>query len=225
MQPHCKCPESASGERCELQASCFVVQCKNGGRCLKNGQCNCPNGYGGYYCEIAMSILATPSFNGRSYLRVPGKRSGGGGSTIAALKEKRHGSAYSSRAKSDNLIVSMNFSTTDLNGLLLWSSTEEQGSKEFLGVGLENGHLKLASSLLETKDLTVHIPTGGYLADGGWHNLYLFRSERQFEVRIDDREIFSEGNQMKGNFHKDISMENEFYIGEWKWEWEWEGKR
>lgn len=216
LQPHCKCPASARGERCELQESCYVVQCKNGGRCLKNGQCTCPNGYGGYYCEIAMSILATPSFNGHSsYLKVPGlKRSAVG------MKEKRHGAAYSSSSgsavdgsKNDNLVVSMNFSTTDLNGLLLWSSSA--GNTQFLGLGLERGHLKLASSLLETNDSVVDIPTGGYLADGGWHNLYLFRSERDFEMRIDDREIFTENNRVRAEFQRDITLDNEFYIGEW----------
>lgn len=213
LQPHCKCPASARGERCEMQESCFVVQCKNGGRCLKNGQCNCPNGYGGYYCEIAMSLLATPSFSGRSYLKVPGVKRSSGSAPVVGLKEKRHGAAYSSgRADNDNLVVSMNFSTIDLNGLLLWSSGGP--NRPFLGLGLENGHLKLASSLLESND-SMDIPTGGYLADGGWHSLYLFRSERDFELRIDDREVFAEDNGVsRENFQKDISPDNEFYIGE-----------
>lgn len=228
MQPHCKCPESARGERCELQESCFVVHCKNGGECLKNGQCNCPNGYGGYYCEIAMSILATPSFNGRSYLKVPGKR--GMASEVeenlmvgTAGKEKRHGSAYSQRAN-ENLVVSMNFSTTAVNGLLLWSSSAEgqrSGENQFLGLGLENGHLKLASSWLETNDSTVDIPTGGYLADGGWHNLYLERSTGEFVMRIDGRGVFTEeGNQIKRSFERDVTLDNEIFIGEWKCEGE-----
>lgn len=162
-----------------------------------------------------MSILATPSFNGRnSYLKVPGQR-------LAGVKEKRHGAAYSSSAstvvgsKNDNLVVSMNFSTTDVNGLLLWAE-ESGGNKksQFLGLGLERGHLKLASSLLDTEDSVVDIPTGGYLADGGWHNLYLFRSERDFEMRIDDREVFTEDNRIRAKFQRDITLENEFFIGE-----------
>lgn len=218
LQPHCKCPESARGERCELQESCYVVQCKNGGRCLKNGQCNCPNGFGGYYCEIAMSYSATPSFNGRSsYLKMAGSRLSAPGA-----KEKRHGAAaYSSgggrHQANDNLVVSMNFSTTDPNGLLLWASSPSGDEKRrpFLGLGLENGHLKLASSLLETNDSMVDIPTGGYLADGGWHNLYVFRSERDFEMRLDDREIFAEDNRIRDQFQRDISLDSEFYIGEY----------
>lgn len=52
MQPHCKCPQNARGDRCQTYESCHVVSCKNGGYCMRTGECSCPNGWGGYYCEI-----------------------------------------------------------------------------------------------------------------------------------------------------------------------------
>lgn len=52
LQPHCKCPQNARGDRCQISESCHIVSCKNGGSCLSSGECSCPNGWGGYYCEI-----------------------------------------------------------------------------------------------------------------------------------------------------------------------------
>lgn len=183
--PHCKCPETAKGIHCEAPESCQVIKCKNDGKCLPNGECACPNGYSGYFCEIATNRFSLPSFNGKSYMIVPSQR--------LTHKDKRNGlsSQYSSSRSPKFLQISLNFSTVSVNGILLWSD----GLEEYLGLGLENGFLKVVSNLLDIKDDTIDIPVGVYLADGGWHNVKLEIDEKtQLNLQIDQKVVYNEAH-------------------------------
>lgn len=206
MKPHCKCPETAKGDRCELPTSCHVVKCKNGGECLRNGQCDCPNGWGGYFCEIATSKHSTPSFNGNSYLIVPPPR--------IPVKDKRHGGP-NARIK-PVLQISVNFSTIHPNGLLIWT-----GNDHFLGLGLEQGHVRVASSELVGVNKTLDVPSAGFLADGAWHNIKIQADPDNLDIYVDGRITYSESNnknlqQMFSSTSKNSSllMQDKFFVGE-----------
>ncbi|XP_053960262.1 protein eyes shut isoform X2 [Anastrepha ludens] len=180
LQPHCICPEYAKGDRCEYSESCKLIPCKNNGRCLRSGRCSCPNGWGGFYCEIAMSKPTTPSFRGNSYLILPPPR--------IPMKDKRRGPSMYVRPR-EAIQVSLNFSTIEPDGLLLWS---EHDRNKFLGLGLENGHLKMASNLLDSSNDTVQMPSTGFIADGSWHLAKVMMDRNRLELQLDGEVIFSE---------------------------------
>ncbi|XP_034670265.1 protein eyes shut [Drosophila subobscura] len=180
LQPHCICPEYAKGDRCEYSESCKLIPCKNNGRCLRSGRCSCPNGWGGFYCEIAMSKPTTPSFRGNSYLILPPPR--------IPMKDKRRGPSLYVRPR-EAIQISLNFSTIEPDGLLLWS---EHDRRKFLGLGLENGHLKLASNLLGSNNDTVQAPASGFIADGAWHWTSVLLDRTRLELQLDGEVIFTE---------------------------------
>ncbi|GAB0086236.1 Protein eyes shut [Sergentomyia squamirostris] len=206
LQPHCKCPEIAKGNRCEIPESCHVISCKNRGKCQPNGECSCPNGWGGFFCEIATSKYSTPSFNGKSYLMVSPQR--------IPVKGKRNGPVLSLKSP-EGVEISLNFSTTHHNGLLLWS---DGFGGRFFGVGLKKGHLRIASSTLEGNNGTVDISTGDFLTDGAWHNLLLSSDDSDLQVRLDGKSIFSEQRQRRNYFNRtrdisSITLQDTFFIG------------
>ncbi|XP_030383778.1 protein eyes shut [Scaptodrosophila lebanonensis] len=180
LQPHCICPEYAKGDRCEYSETCKLIPCKNNGRCLRSGRCSCPNGWGGFYCEIALSKPTTPSFRGNSYLILPPPR--------IPMKDKRRGPSLYMRPR-EAIQISLNFSTIEPDGLLLWS---EHDRVKFLGLGLENGHLKLASNLLGSINDTVQAPASGFIADGAWHWTKVLLDRTRLELQLDGEVIFTE---------------------------------
>ncbi|EDV99320.1 protein eyes shut [Drosophila grimshawi] len=180
LQPHCICPEYAKGDRCEYSETCKLIPCKNNGRCLRSGRCSCPNGWGGFYCEIALSKPTTPSFRGNSYLILPPPR--------IPMKDKRRGPSLYVRPR-EAIQISLNFSTIEPDGLLLWS---EHNHQKFLGLGLENGHLKLASNLLGSNNDTVQAPASGFIADGAWHGTSVLLDRTRLELQLDGEVIFTE---------------------------------
>lgn len=115
------------------------------------------------------------------------------------------------------LKIALNFSTIDLDGLLFWSSRD---NAKFLGLGIEGGHIKLASHLLDNADSTLDIPTGGFVADGGWHNVQLDIDKKLIQLSVDGRQIFTENKKIIGDLKKIdddreflADMENLFYLG------------
>ncbi|TDG47803.1 hypothetical protein AWZ03_005757 [Drosophila navojoa] len=218
LQPHCICPDYAKGDRCEYSETCKLIPCKNNGRCLRSGRCSCPNGWGGFYCEIALSKPTTPSFRGNSYLILPPPR--------IPMKDKRRGPSLYARPPREAVQISLNFSTIEPDGLLLWS---EHNQQKFLGLGLENGHLKLASNLLGSINDTVQAAASGFIADGAWHGTSVLLDRTRLELQLDGSVIFTErlpelnrrlaptptttSLQRRGGKEPTISYEDIFYLG------------
>lgn len=156
----------------------------------------------------ATSKYATPSFRGNSYLVVPPPR--------IPIKDKRTGPVLYMRSK-EIVKISLNFSTIHLDGLLFWTSRDKN---KFLGLGIEAGHIKLASNLLDTESNTLDIPTGGFVADGAWHNVQIEIDKKVIELSIDSRPIFTENKKTVDltNDKMDLlaaMMEDLFYIGKY----------
>ncbi|EDW11527.2 protein eyes shut [Drosophila mojavensis] len=217
LQPHCICPDYAKGDRCEYSETCKLIPCKNNGRCLRSGRCSCPNGWGGFYCEIALSKPTTPSFRGNSYLILPPPR--------IPMKDKRRGPSLYARPPREAVQISLNFSTIEPDGLLLWS---EHNQLKFLGLGLENGHLKLASNLLGSINDTVQAAASGFIADGAWHATSVLLDRTRLELQLDGSVIFTErlpelnrrltatpttSLQRRGGKEPTISYEDIFFLG------------
>lgn len=200
--PHCKCPETAHGSRCERPASCHVVKCKNQGECQANGACSCPNGWGGYFCEIATSKHSTPSFNGlSSYMVIPPPR--------IPLKEKRNKLNGKLKPVSAALQVAVNFSTINEDGLLFWSGP----GHNFLGLGLNKGHIRIASNALAA-NRSIDVPSAGFLADGGWHTVKIEMNPDNLDVFVDGRVTYTE--ERDSHATNSFLMQDKFYIGKQK---------
>lgn len=156
----------------------------------------------------AMSKPSTPNFRGNSYLILPPPR--------IPVKDKRKGPSLYIRPR-ESLQISMNFSTIEPDGLLLWS---EKDKTKFLGLGIEHGHIKLASNLLENSNSTIGIPSGGYVSDGAWHNVQIITDRGKIELLLDGDVIFSEKANTNPSLlrrGKDLSItyEDLFLIGKY----------
>lgn len=130
--------------------------------------------------SLALSKPTTPSFRGNSYLILPPPR--------IPMKDKRRGPSLYVRPR-EAIQISLNFSTIEPDGLLLWS---EHDQSKFLGLGLENGHLKLASNLLGSNNDTVQAPASGFVADGAWHGTSVLLDRTRLELQLDGEVIFTE---------------------------------
>lgn len=166
---------------------------------MPNGECTCPNGWTGYFCEIATNKFSLPSFNGKSYMIIPSQR--------FTHKDKRNGisSQYNNRK---SLQISLNFSTINVDGLLLWNDN----SGSYLGMGLEDGFLKVVSNLLSFKNDQFDVPRGGYLTDGAWHNIRLDVDDTgQVSVIVDRKNVYNQNHKDDvGNFNM---LSDSFYLG------------
>lgn len=167
---------------------------------------------------LALSKPTTPSFRGNSYLILPPPR--------IPMKDKRRGPSLYVRPR-EAIQISLNFSTIEPDGLLLWS---EHDQSKFLGLGLENGHLKLASNLLGSNNDTVQAPASGFVADGAWHGTSVLLDRTRLELQLDGEVIFTErlpelqrrsstttpattSMQRRGSKDPTISYEDVFYLG------------
>lgn len=102
MKPHCSCMTPFYGNKCENLPKCLNETCQNEGKCLLN-KCSCQLGWKGNFCEKKVKVKL-PEFNGKSYIVI--KRKFG---DKQELKKQSLGN------------VKMNFSTTNMNGLIFWS--------------------------------------------------------------------------------------------------------
>lgn len=171
-----------------------------------------------------MSKPTTPSFRGNSYLILPPPR--------IPMKDKRRGPSMYVRPR-EAMQVSLNFSSIEPDGLLLWS---EHDHNKFLGLGLENGHLKMASNLLDSNNDTVEMPSTGFIADGSWHLAKIIMDRNRLELQLDGEVIFSEkvldtvalstterallttrrSFAARRGKEPSITYEDVFYLGKWK---------
>nr|CAD7571475.1 unnamed protein product [Timema californicum] len=102
----CICPERFSGRNCEKEMNlCEELRpCQNGGTCIgstSSYRCKCPLGYGGTNCHQIADFTTEVSFHKNGYLELKN-------STLP------HSST------TENEIITIEFSTTDQNGLIFW---------------------------------------------------------------------------------------------------------
>ncbi|KAG8256586.1 hypothetical protein J6590_065298 [Homalodisca vitripennis] len=219
LKPHCTCTQEFTGERCESLVSCLDLPCENGGLCIKSSGskpvCQCPVGWEGPFCSqgesTLYSILCQPKyddlnctwkgidhfesdmvivaalpagaahFGGNSYLLVDPQSSLVDRGEIGSLR------------RTDIDFLFLNFSTAHPQGMILWSSQDE----EFVGVGLEGGLVKLAWSWKGQEATIVTLP-GATVADGNWHDITVNFSSDNITVwsdRGDPLSFISDGQR------------------------------
>ncbi|RVE53301.1 hypothetical protein evm_002134 [Chilo suppressalis] len=182
----CICGGGVAGARCRRHAGCTRATCASPGGHCRRGQCVCSAGFGGPYCETKINVTV-PHFNGAALLSL-GRALG------------PHRRAGEQRALRRPEYIALNFTTAQTGGLLLWVDMDE----DYLGLGLENGFLKLVWSfsfnnstleLLSEKSenrnnnsirrLVRLVPHAGFLADAEWHQLIIRLDEDNITLNVD----------------------------------------
>ncbi|XP_070400895.1 basement membrane-specific heparan sulfate proteoglycan core protein isoform X2 [Nothobranchius furzeri] len=223
----CLCKDGFEGERCEVVR--FACQsnrhCQNGGSCV-DGKCVCAPGHTGLTCAESQvfSIPEAPrsseasEANDSPYQYAASFHSDG---YIALPKSIFPRSAHDSPET-----IEMEIKTTSSEGLILWQGVETSGSrnlrkvhaskkapgehgkgKDFISLGLENGHLVFSYQLGsgEAKILSRKL-----ISDGNWHKVTAVRTGKDGYIQIDGGEMLH--GQSKGKSLM-VNTKGSIYLG------------
>ncbi|XP_061482049.1 protein eyes shut homolog [Rhineura floridana] len=129
----CFCSKHWMGKICEQSTYCSHNKCLHGGACIPNPvlfsyMCACRLGWSGLQCENHISFF-TAKFIGNSYIK------------YVDPNYKRRDLRFTR--------ISFNFTTNQMDGLLVWLGKAENEDNDFLAVGLANGMLKVVVNLGE----------------------------------------------------------------------------
>ncbi|XP_048823348.1 basement membrane-specific heparan sulfate proteoglycan core protein-like [Lagopus muta] len=187
----CLCTPGFSGPRCERVADRCLEHnpCLHGGTCKDNG-CVCPEGYGGPYCQhgAELSELDQDWQEGSGGSDTPGQFSAvfSDGSYLALP-----GHLFPRGAPDLQDTIELELRTSSTEGLLLlWHGAESGKAKDFVGLGLKDGHL-VFSYQLGSGEAT--IVSEDPVNDGEWHHVMAARQGRRGWLQVDGEEpLFGE---------------------------------
>ncbi|XP_032817443.2 protein eyes shut homolog [Petromyzon marinus] len=175
----CVCGEHFTGAACETPVACVHRPCKNGAACLPANTedlnllgyvCACRLQFQGQHCENKITFQ-TAGFSGDGYIKHTDVR-------------------YDRR----NLLIneiSFNFTTESKDGLLLWLGLAKDGYDDYLAVGLERSHLKVAVNLGKGISAPVVI-TVTHLCKNEWHSVIVRRKQTLMWVYLDGDLVVAE---------------------------------
>ncbi|XP_068182860.1 protein eyes shut homolog [Antennarius striatus] len=167
----CVCLPSWTGTVCNQSVSCLNNNCKHGSSCVPSNvtsyRCICSLGWGGMYCdtEVNTDIL---KFVGNSYVKYQDPR-------------------YSTRTFKSTQ-VSFSFLTNSNDGLIMWMGNTEHENDDYLAIGLENSHLKIAVNLGERLSLPITFQNLT-LCCNKWHNVSLSLNGTIIQVFLNGHRI------------------------------------
>ncbi|XP_061457671.1 basement membrane-specific heparan sulfate proteoglycan core protein isoform X5 [Rhineura floridana] len=188
----CLCLDGYKGEHCEVSEVHCQLQhpCLNGGTC-KDTACMCPPGFLGLYCEHDASqhqSSAEWTHEGSGGNDAPGQygayfHDGG----YVALPH--HGFPRSSPDAPET--IELEVRTNSQSGLLLWQGVEEGESgkaKDFLSLGLKDGHLVFSYQLGSGE---ANILSEDPVDDGEWHRVTAIREGKRGFLQVDGDEMIT----------------------------------
>ncbi|XP_064028426.1 basement membrane-specific heparan sulfate proteoglycan core protein isoform X3 [Pogoniulus pusillus] len=187
----CLCPPGYGGPRCEREEDACLHRnpCLHGGTC-KDSTCLCPPDYTGPYCQHSLALAEleqewqegsggsdspgqfSAAFRDGSYLALPGYLFPRGPPEAAETME-------------------LELRTGSSDGLLLWHGAEpsEGGkAKDFLGLGLKDGHLVFSYQLGSG---VATIMSEDPINDGEWHRVTVTREGQRGLLQVDGEEPVS----------------------------------
>lgn len=168
----CICPSTWTGLRCQQSVHCVNNLCQHGSLCVHTSasySCMCSLGWIGTYCDQKVT-LRTIKFIGNSYLK---------------YKDPK----YNSR----NLMyteVSLNFSTSAGDGLILWMGKAESEDDDHLAVGLQDGYLKVSVNLGERNP--VPLVYQSTFCCNHWNYLSITHNRTLIQVYVNEERVIFE---------------------------------
>ncbi|GFS51261.1 basement membrane-specific heparan sulfate proteoglycan core protein [Trichonephila inaurata madagascariensis] len=192
----CECQEGYRGKHCEIETDlCSLIDpCKNGGTCVGSGnsyQCSCPIRFKGTNCEEASVFDERVSFQGNGYL---------------ALENE----LLPHTATTKDEVVSFSFTTTSLEGLLLFHGqkpdTDGKG-QDYLAAAIIDGFLEFS---YELGSGPAQIKSPVKVNDGKVHSIVLKRTGRHGSLELDG--IHQEFGESKGILQM-LNTDGDIYIG------------
>ncbi|XP_060793462.1 basement membrane-specific heparan sulfate proteoglycan core protein isoform X4 [Neoarius graeffei] len=192
----CFCRDGYEGDRCEVvKDTCLdSSQCHNGGSCV-DGHCVCAVGYTGVFCTQDSPQQYAAYFHDDGYL---------------SLSK----SMFPRSTPESPETIELEINTVSADGLVLWQGVEpaqvlslhksfahnkasalrkqthkqESGAqgkgKDFISLGLQNGHLVFSYQLGSGE---AEIVSKERINDGHWHKITAVRTGKQGYIQVDDR--------------------------------------
>ncbi|CAN8198554.1 unnamed protein product [Coccothraustes coccothraustes] len=182
--PRCEDEEEEEAEGCHPSRPCL-----HGGSCV-HGSCHCPPGHSGARCQhrSALAELEQDWQEGSGGGDAPGQFS-------AAFQDGSYlalpGHLFPRGPPEAPETIELELRTRSAQGLLLWHGAEpgEGGkAKDFLGLGLKDGHL-VFSYQLGSGEAT--ITSEDPVNDGEWHRVTVTREGRRGQLQVDGEEPVS----------------------------------
>ncbi|KAM4758607.1 basement membrane-specific heparan sulfate proteoglycan core protein isoform 4-T4 [Cyanocitta cristata] len=204
-----RCEEEEEEEEEEEAKGCHPSRpCLHGGSCV-HGSCRCPPGYSGARCQhrSALAELEQDWQEGSGGGDAPGQFS-------AAFQDGSYlalpGHLFPRGPPEAPETIELELRTHSAQGLLLWHGAEpsEGGkAKDFLGLGLKDGHL-VFSYQLGSGEAT--ITSEDPVNDGEWHRVTVTREGRRGQLQVDGEEPVS-GESPGSNIM--ANTEGSIYVG------------
>nr|XP_057906676.1 basement membrane-specific heparan sulfate proteoglycan core protein isoform X5 [Doryrhamphus excisus] len=180
----CLCKDGFEGEHCEIMKDVCQsdLQCQNGGNCI-GGQCVCQSGFTGLNCEENSPYQYAAHFNNDGYVALP----------KSSFQRSAHDSPET---------IELEINTFSSEGLVLWQGVETNGTlnvrkvhaskkergehgkgKDFISLGLRNGHLVFSYQLGSGEAAIMSKRT---INDGKWHKVTAVRTGKDGYIQIDE---------------------------------------
>uniref|UniRef100_A0A674KD90 Protein eyes shut homolog n=1 Tax=Terrapene triunguis TaxID=2587831 RepID=A0A674KD90_9SAUR len=165
----CFCPQPWTGNTCEQSVYCSQNACLHQALCIPDPilfsySCACTLGWSGRYCDNEISF-STAKFAGNSYIKYMDPHYG--------KRDLRFTS------------VSLNFTTSQSEGLILWMGKAENEDNDFLAVGLTHGTLKVVVNLGEKISVPL-IHSKHSLCCKRWHFVTIAQNQTSVKVYLDE---------------------------------------
>ncbi|XP_062486117.1 basement membrane-specific heparan sulfate proteoglycan core protein isoform X9 [Pezoporus occidentalis] len=187
--PSCRCQPGFSGPRCEQEEEgCPRQPCLHGGTCTGTA-CLCPPGYSGPLCQHRLALELEQDWQEGS----------GGSDAPGQFSVSLQDGSY--LALPAHLLprgppeapetMELELRTGSAEGLVLWHGAEpsEGGkAKDFIGLGLKDGHLVFSYQLGSGEGTII---SEDPINDGEWHRVTVTREGRRGQLQVDGEEPVS----------------------------------